>query len=72
MNNKTPITEATHAHTVGEIRASATTNSDTGSHSRFVLLETMKRNNAAYESIVPQLEELFKVIRVKRRFDQSQ
>ena len=69
--NQSPITEATHAHNMGEIRASATNTSNPSTLTGLVLLETIKRNNAAYESVMPQLEELWKYMQVKRRFDQS-
>jgi hypothetical protein len=69
---QSPITEATHAHNMGEIRASATNTSNPSTLVGLVLLETIKRNNAAYESVMPQLEELWKVMQVKRRFDRSQ
>ena len=67
-----PITENNHAHSMGEVRAGSISSRDTGSLIGLVLLETVKRNNAAYESVVPQLEEIWKVMQVKRRFDQSQ
>ena len=67
-----PITENNHAHSMGKVRAGSISSRDTGSLIGLVLLETVKRNNAAYESVVPQLEEIWKVMQVKRRFDQSQ
>ena len=67
-----PITEATDAHNMGEIRASDTRTGNPSTLTGLVLLETVKRNNAAYESVVPQLEEIWKVMQVKRRFDRSQ
>ena len=66
-----PITEATDAHNMGEIRASNTRTGNPSTLTGLVLLETVKRNNAAYESVVPQLEEIWKVMQVKRRFDRS-
>jgi hypothetical protein len=69
--HQSPITEANHAHEMGEVRASTARSSNTSSLTGLVLLETVERNNAAYESIMPQLEELWKVIRVKHRFNQS-
>lgn len=67
-----PITENNHAHSMGEVRAGSINSRDHGSLIGLVLLETVKRNNAAYESVVPQLEEIWKVMQVKRRFDRSQ
>ena len=69
---QSPITQEHHAHNMGEIRASATNTSNPSTLTGLVLLETIKRNNAAYESVVPQLEELWKYMQVKRRFDRSQ
>jgi hypothetical protein len=70
--NQSPITEATDAHNMGEIRASSVSSRDTSSLVGLVLLETIKRNNAAYESVMPQIEEIWKVMQVKHRFDRSQ
>ena len=67
-----PITETNHAHSMGEVRAGSTRISDTDSLIGLVLLETVKRNNAAYESVMPQLEAQWKLMQVKRRFDKSQ
>lgn len=67
-----PTREAHHAHSMGKVRASSTSSRDHGSLIGLVLLETVKRNNAAYESISPQLEELWKYMQVKRRFDKAQ
>jgi hypothetical protein len=67
-----PITERNHAHNMGKIRASNTRIGNPSTLTGLVLLETVKRNNAAYESVVPQLEEIWKVMQVKRRFDRSQ
>jgi hypothetical protein len=70
--HQSPITEATDAHSMGKVRAGSTRSSDTGSLIGLVLLETVKRNNAAYESVMPQLEAQWKLMQVKRRFDRSQ
>jgi hypothetical protein len=70
--NQSPITEATDAHNMGEIRASDARIGNPSTLTGLVLLETIKRNNAAYESVMPQLEEIWKLIQVKRRFDRSQ
>ena len=67
-----PITEATNAHSMGKVRAGITGIRNTDSLIGLVLLETIKRNDAAYESVMPQLEELWKYMQVKRRFDRSQ
>ena len=68
---QSPITERNHAHNMGEIRASNTRIGNPSTLTGLVLLETIKRNNAAYESVMPQLEEIWKVMQVKRRFDRS-
>lgn len=72
-----PITEATHAHNMGE----DTTNSRvSGSHStdaRSAVLETLtrmqeqQRNELAYLEVMAELNSVWKVMQVKRRFDQS-
>lgn len=66
-----PITQEHHAHNMGEIRAGSTRIGNPSTLTGLVLLETIKRNNAAYESVMPQLEEIWKVMQVKRRFDRS-
>jgi hypothetical protein len=70
--NQSPITEANDAHSMGKIRAGSTYGGCSDSLIGLVLLETVKRNNAAYESVTPQLEEIWKVMQVKRKFDQAQ
>lgn len=67
-----PITEAHHAHSMGKVRASNSRIGNPSTLTGLVLLETVKRNNAAYESIMPQLESIWKTMQVKRRFDRSQ
>jgi hypothetical protein len=67
-----PITEATDAHQMAKTRTSITGIRDSDSLIGLVLLETVKRNNTAYESVMPQLEAQWKLMQVKRRFDQSQ
>ena len=69
--NQSPITEATDAHSMGKIRAGSISSSSSSTLNGLILLETVKRNNAAYESVMPQLEEIWKVMQVKRRFDRS-
>lgn len=70
--HQSPIMEASDAHSMGKIRAGSTRHSDTSSLIGLVLLETVKRNNAAYQSVMPQLEEQWKLMQVKRRFDKAQ
>jgi hypothetical protein len=67
-----PIMEATDAHQMAKTRTSITGIRDSDSLIGLVLLETVKRNNAAYESVMPQLEEQWKLMQVKRRFDKAQ
>lgn len=69
--HQSPIMEATDAHSMGKIRAGSTRHSNSDSLIGLVLLETVKRNNAAYESVMPQLEAQWKLMQVKRRFDRS-
>ena len=69
---QSPITEATDAHSMGKIRENRLGISSSSTLTGLVLLETIKRNNAAYESVMPQLEEIWKVMQVKRRLDRSQ
>jgi hypothetical protein len=70
--HQSPIMEASDAHSMGKVRASNPRHSDTSSLIGLVLLETVKRNNAAYESVMPQLEAQWKLMQVKRRFDKAQ
>jgi hypothetical protein len=67
-----PITEATDAHSMGKIRAGSTRISSRDLSLGLMVVETIERNNAAYQSIMPQLEEIWKVMQVKHRFDRSQ
>ena len=77
MNNKTPLTETHDAHNMGE----DTTNSPvSGSHStdaRSAVLATItrmqeqQRNELAYLAVMAELDSVWKVMQVKRRFDRS-
>lgn len=73
-----PITEATDAHSMGKIRAGSTRSGSHGLDARSFLLATIteeevkQRNNAAYQQVLAILERNWKVMQVKRRFDQSQ
>ena len=73
----TPITGDNHVHSMGEIRASANSNSADNNRVRHMVLETIgrmqeqQRNELAYLEVMSVLEEQWKLMQVKRRFDQS-
>jgi hypothetical protein len=76
--HQSPITEATNAHTLGEIRAGSTRISNIGLDARSFLLATIteeevkQRNDAAYNQVLAILNHEWLHMQVKRRFDQSQ
>jgi hypothetical protein len=75
--HQSPITEATHAHTLGEIRASTNSNSTGDTGVRHMVLETIarmheaQRNELAYLEVMSILNKQWALMQVKRRFDQS-
>lgn len=75
---QSPITEATDAHSMGEIRAGSTRISNIGLDARSFLLATItdeevkQRNDAAYNQVLAILNREWLHMQVKRRFDRSQ
>lgn len=72
-----PITGDNHAHTMGEIRASSTRVSNPNTLTGLMVLETItrmqeeQRNQRAYLEVMTVLDAQWKLMQVKRRFDQS-
>jgi hypothetical protein len=78
MDTKTPITETHDAHNMGK---DTTSSPDTGNHgtdARSAVLATItrmqeqQRNDLAYLAVMAELDSVWKVMQVKRRFDRSQ
>lgn len=72
-----PITEAHHAHNMGENRASGNNTSDSGLDARSAVLATItrmqeeQRNQLAYLEVMAVLDAQWKLMQVNRRFDRS-
>ena len=72
-----PITEATHAHNMGETTTNLPSGSNLDIATRSAVLATIarmqeaQRNELAYLEVMSVLNEQWALMQVKRRFDQS-
>jgi hypothetical protein len=77
MDNKTPITEATDAHNMGEDTTNSRVSGNHNTDARSAVLATLariqeqQRNELAYLAVIAELDSVWKLMQVKRRFDRS-